>query len=143
MCSCVLIALLNLAIVPFSQKPDIQSFAQIIGPKVVFFEPGERERDSLALIEGLELADELDDFDYYTGKASVYLNGLKIPVVYVTNPVILVRIGEHTVRRFERNAIPEPVGMILTDGVQEPRLVPGIGTDEELIAEIKRFFHLK
>jgi hypothetical protein len=32
--------------------------------------------------------------------------------------------------------------MILTDGFHEPRVVPGRGTDRDLILQINEYFHL-
>jgi hypothetical protein len=56
--------------------------------------------------------------------------------------VVIVKTGTAKFRTFDRRSIQEPVGMILTDGVHEPRLVPGRGTDRDLILEISEYFHL-
>jgi hypothetical protein len=116
---------------------------QVSGPKVVFFGPTRPERDSIAAMDGLEVDDVLDDFNYYTGKVAVYLSGQKIPFEFTTSTIILVRVDKGKFRTFDRKEVHELVGMILTDGIQEPQLVRGAGTERDLIAEIVEFFHLR
>jgi hypothetical protein len=116
---------------------------RISGLRVLFFGPSHAERDSLARSEGLEIDDLMDDFNYYAGKTAVFLSRTGIPAEFTESRVVIVKTGTATFRTFDRRSIQEPVGMILTDGVHEPRLVPGRGTDRDLILEISEYFHLK
>jgi hypothetical protein len=125
------------------EKQSEQTPLQVSGARVVFFGPTRPERDSIAAMDGLEVDDVLDDFNYYTGKVAVYLSGQKIPFEFTTSTIILVRVDKSKFRTFDRKEVPELVGMILTDGIQEPRLVRGAGTERDLIAEIVEFFHLR
>ena len=115
---------------------------RISGLRVLFFGPSRAERDSLARGEGLEIDDVMDDFNYYAGKAAVFLSRAGIPAEFTESRVVIVKTGTAKFRTFDRRSIQEPVGMILTDGVHEPRLVPGRGTDRDLILEISEYFHL-
>ncbi len=115
----------------------------VTGPKVVFFGPTRAERDSIIRTEGIVAGATFDDFDYYTGKANAYLKGRRIPAEFSTHSVIILKIGDRGIRKIERKTIPDYIGVILTDGVQEPRLIQGIATDEELIGEINDFFQFK
>ena len=127
----------------------VSAFAQmtagplmVSGPRVVFFGPSHAERDSVARDEGLEIDDLLDDFNYYAGKAVVFLNRAGIPSEFTDCRTVVVKAGTSAPRTFDRKSIQDPVGMILTDGVHEPRIVPGAGTDRDLILQIKEYFHL-
>ncbi len=110
---------------------------------VVFFGITEAERDSIARNEGLEIDDVVDDFNYYTGRVAAYLNRENIRVDFTDKPVIVVKVGRSATRNIDRTKIPELMGMILTDGSHEPRVVPGVETDQELISEIESFFHMR
>jgi len=115
----------------------------VSGPRVVFFSLSETERDSIARMEGLEIDDVLDDFNYTTGKVAVALHRRGITVDFTTAPVILVKLANGKVRRFERRQASDPVGMVLTDGVREPQFLPGMGTEQELLTTIQEFFGVK
>jgi hypothetical protein len=138
-----MLAVLPLVLLQIATQPTGQSELLVTGPKVVFFGPTRAERDSIIRIEGSEIGATFDDFDYYSAKANTYVKGHGVPAEFSTHTVIMVRIGDHGIRKIDRKAIPDYLGVILTDGVQEPRLIQGIATDEELIEEIKDFFHLK
>jgi len=116
---------------------------QVTGTGVVFFGPTQAERDSIIRTEGLEAAQVFDDYDYVAGKSASYLKGLGIVVEFTTSPAVLVKIGDQGIRVYERKKLADYVGVILTDGLQEPRLLLGVATDEELVAEFKDFFQLK
>jgi len=124
-----------------AQVPD--ATLRVNGPRVVFFSPSRAERDSIARSEGLEIDDVMDDFNYYAGKTSVFLSHRGIPAEFSEARTFIVKVGTATFRTFDRRSIPDPVGMILADGVHEPRVVPGRGTDRDLILEIQEYFRLK
>jgi hypothetical protein len=136
----VLVPLLLGQLTPASQVP---SQLVVNGVRVVFFGPTPSERDSIIRVEGLAAAQLFDDFDYYGGKASAFLRTRGIDVQQTTAGMISVGLGDNKVRKIDRRSTPDAMGVILTDGKQEPRLMPGEFTDEELIAECKDFFRLK
>jgi len=134
---------LLLSIPPFSASAQVAAGPLIVhGPRVVFFGPSRAERDSIARDEGLEIDDLMDDFNYYAGKAAVFLSRSGIPSEFSDNRTVILKVGASVVRTFDRKSIQDPVGMILTDGVHEPRVVPGAGTDRDLILQIQEYFHL-
>ena len=120
---------------------DVQP-VEIAGVRIVLFGPSRAERDSIARGEGFEIDDVLDEFALASGRAAVYAATLKIPVICTESPRILVRLDGGRVRPFDRKSFSGLVGMILTDGVQEPRLVPGGGSGRELIGAINEYFHI-
>jgi hypothetical protein len=115
---------------------------RVHGPCVVFFGPSRAERDSIARSEGLEIDDVMDDFNYYAGKAAVFLSRAAIPAEFTESRIVIVMTGPATSRTIDLKTIPDPLGMILTDGFHEPRVVPGRGTDRDLILQINEYFHL-
>jgi hypothetical protein len=116
---------------------------RVSGVHVVFFTPSRAERDSIAQAEGLEIDDVIDDFNLSAGVAAVFLGRRGIPSEFTESRFVVVRVGANTFRTFDRRAIEDPTGMILTDGVHEPKIVPGRGTDRDLILQIREYFHLK
>ena len=123
-----------------TQTPDAP--LRVNGLRAVFFAPSRAERDSIARGEGLEIDDVMDDFNFYAGKAVVFLNHAGIPAEFTDSRIVIVKIGTAGFRTFDRRSMPDPVGMILTDGVHEPRVIPGQGTDRDLILQIREYFHL-
>ena len=115
---------------------------RVHGPRVVFFGPSRAERDSIASSEGLEIDDVMDDFNLYAGKVAVFLSRAAIPAEFTESRIVIVMTGAATSRTFDRRSIEDPVGMILTDGLHEPRVVPGRGTDRDLVLQISEYFHL-
>ena len=124
----------------FAQTAD--TTLRVSGPCVVFFGPSRAERDSIVRNEGLEIDDVMDDFNYYAGKTAVFLTRSGIPAQFTDSRMVIVKIGMATFRMFDRRSIQDPVGMILSDGVHEPRVIPGRGTDRDLILQIREFFRL-
>jgi hypothetical protein len=126
----------------FASPQTADAPLRISGLRVLFFGPSRAERDSIARSEGLEIDDVMDDFNYNAGKAAVFLSRAGIPAEFTESRLVIVKTGTVTFRTFDRSTIQEPVGMILTDGVHEPRVVPGGGTDRDLILQISEYFHL-
>jgi hypothetical protein len=134
---------LLLALTQIQRTPPAPPSLQVVGPEVVFFGPTQAERDSIIKVDGLEMAQLFDDFDYYSGKAASFLQGRGIRVAKTSAVVIYVKVGERTVRTFERKSLGDVVGEILSDGIQEPKLIQGLLTDEELIDEFVNFYRQK
>jgi hypothetical protein len=137
-----LLVLLSLLSLQGRQPATSPAELQVEGPAVVFFAPTQTERDSIMQMEGLEAGKVFDDFDYYAGRASSFLRKRSLRVEFTTTHTIHIRLKSGTVRKFERRSIPEHVGVILTDGLQEPGLIAGAQSDEDLLPEFRDFFHL-
>ena len=136
------ILLFFLPLAPFCHAQEERSPIVVTGPIVVFFGPTKSEGDSITQSEGLDIANMLDDFDLASGRTSVYLSRKKIPYRFTTSPTMYVKLSSGKVRRFDRKAIPDLVGMILSDGQQEPRLVSGSAGEQALVSQINDFFRI-
>jgi hypothetical protein len=139
----LLIAVLPFAAPQIAKSPANPPALVVTGPRVVFFGPEQTERDSIIHVEGIDAGQVFDDFDYYSGKVGSYLKRRGVGVIITTSPVIVVQFGDKLVRAIERKKLQDFVGIILTDGVQEPRLYLGVSSDEELVSECAQFFKLK
>ena len=139
----ILLGYLSLLTPAEHQVPSAKLEIQVTGPRVVFFEPSSAEQDSIVRVIGAETGEVFDDFDYNAGKASVFLNARKIPVQFTSSPTIILKVGKTVVRQFDRQNMPEMVGVILINRNIEPRLIQGVATEEELIGEFVDFFQLK
>jgi hypothetical protein len=113
------------------------------GPRVVFYSPTTAERDSIIRLEGTDIAQLLDDFDYYAGRASSFLRKNRIRAEFTSDPLISMRARESRIRFVERGTLEDIVGAILTDGIQEPRVLSGVVSEEEFTAEVRSFYRLK
>jgi hypothetical protein len=139
----VMLAVLRVLIpAQVSPQPVEAKSLEVSGVRIILFGPTRAERDSIAQGEGFEIDDVLDEFALASGKVAVYAATLKIPVVTTESTQIHVRLDRGRVRPFDRKGFSGLVGMILTDGIQEPRLVPGGGSGRELITAIQEFFHI-
>ncbi len=136
-------AVFILMLLPFVGRAQQGASSLVVqGAVVVFFEPTKAEGDSITQSEGIDNAAMLDDYDLASGKTAVYLSRKKIPYQFTTSQTIFVKLSNGKVRRFDRKAIPDLVGMILSDGVKEPRLVSGSAAEQALIFQINDFFRI-
>lgn len=139
----VLLGLLPIVFVQTGSAQEAKPQETIAGSAVIFFGPTKEEGDSLVQLSGLDLADVFDDFDLAAGKSAVYAGRREIPVHFTTSPAVFVKLSTGKIRRFDRRMVPEHVGMILTDGFQEPRILAGITDERRLTVEINEFFNIK
>ena len=125
-------------IAPQPEQPLVVS-----GPCVVFFTPKRAERDSIAAAEGLEIDDLLDDFNLSAGKTAVFLSRYGIRTEFTEARTVMFRNAAGPPRVFDRRSVPDPVGLILSDGVSAPRFIPGRGTERDFIIAAADYFHLR
>jgi len=115
----------------------------VSGPCVVFFSPTRAERDSIAAGEGLEVDDLLDDFNLSAGKTAVFLSRYRIRTEFTEARTIIFRNAGGAARTFERGSVPDPVGLLMSDGVNAPRFIPGRGTERDFIIAASEYFRLR
>jgi len=115
----------------------------VSGPCVVFFSPTRAERDSIAAADGLEIDDLLDDFNLSAGKTAVFLSRYRIRTEFTEARTIIFRNAGGAARTFVRSSVPDPVGLILSDGVNAPRFIPGRGTERDFIIAASEYFRLR
>lgn len=139
-CTAILLALS--LILPLQSGPTRPSLPPA-GPRVIFYSPTMTERDSIIRVEGTDIAQLLDDFDYYAGRASSFLRQNRIRAEFTSDPLIPVRTRDARIRLVERVKLEDIVGTVMSDGIQEPRVLPGVLAEDEFVAEVRRFYPLQ
>ena len=125
-------------VAPQADQPLVMS-----GPCVVFFSPSRAERDSIAAGEGPEIDDLLDDFNLSAGKTAVFLSRYRIRTEFTEARPVIYKNAGGAPRVFERRSVPDPVGLIMSDGVNAPRFIPGRGTERDFILAATEYFHIR
>ncbi len=115
----------------YSQSKNI-----VQGKGVYFFGPSQAEMDSA----DEKNAEALDDFTYYTNRAGPYLNEHHLKADYISNRIIEIKFS-NTMMRVYRDSVD--FGTILTDGINRPKVLEYVLTDDELKQEIRTYFKLK
>jgi hypothetical protein len=115
---------------------------EVNGRAVVFFEPTEKEYNSLSKNEKNEWSEVLTDFYYYRDSVTSFLEENNIKVIKTSNPKIVIHTESGT-RTYIRKKFNNIVGYILTDGKNEPKVVESIGTDVDMIMDFKAYFKIK
>jgi len=120
----------------------VDKVLSVTGPSVIFYVPKAGELNALipdhASFEGLVQA--IGDFAYYAGIVSDSLESRQIPVYYTDQHTIRLGPDQFTIERNENKA---PMGMILYDGVDQYKVLPGMQTHLSLLAAIADFFYLQ
>jgi hypothetical protein len=133
-----LILLLTVTIPSFGGETD--DVLNVEGKKVVFFGPNQLEYDAVSEDEQDEWNEVLSDFEYYRDLTIPYLDKNDIKHITTAAPEIRIQLEGGKDRIYKRKDIEHIVGYILTDGKSEPKLVPGVGTDTDLISDFKEYF---
>lgn len=118
---------------------DILSIAV---PSVIFYAPKAGELNNLpvdnATREGLIQA--IGDFAYYASIVSDSLEAGQIKVYYTDKSLISLGQGKNQFS-FNRGDSSSPIGMILFDGKDQYKMLPGMQTHLSLLAAITDFFY--
>ena len=134
---------LSAAAVACAQGAATDQPLMISGPCVVFFSPSRAERDSIAAGEGLEIDDLLDDFNLAAGKTAVFLSRYRIRTEFTEARTIIFTAPGGAARTFDRRSVPDPVGLVMSDGVNMPRFIPGRGTERDFIIAATEYFRIR
>lgn len=127
-----------------NETPDQKDFntdtLKIEGKSVVFFSLSQEEYDALPEDPDSGVDEVLDDFNYYAGAVADTLRKLGYNTVATGSRHIQIKLKDGTYKMFDRLSGDESiVGYIFTDGIQEPRIQYGVGTDIDLLTEFQEF----
>jgi len=115
----------------------------ISGKSVVFFGPTQSEYDALNEDIQSEMNEVLTDFYYYNEKVLPFLNRNKIREFFTDKAIITIQLTGTEIRSFRRQDFKQAVGMIMSDGRQEPKVYLGVATDIDLLKMFEDFFSLE
>ena len=109
---------------------------------MVFFTPGPNELNKLALDKATEegLDQAVGDFAYYASLISDSLRSTKIPVHFTNTRHLVFKAGLHTFT-IDRRLTGSPIGLILYNGREAPKVLPGMRTHLSLMSSISDYFY--
>ena len=139
------IAILILVLLPVfdAQGGAANDTLHVSGKAVVFFGPTQAEYDSLSEEEKGDMDEVLSDFYYYRQQVISFLKSNQIQEFLTASPRIQFKLSGRERRTFLRRNFNPNVGLIMTDGNQEPKVFLGVATDVDLVPIFEEYFGLK
>ena len=114
----------------------------VSGKAVVFFGPSQSEYLSMTHQEKDAIDEGLYDFYHYRGKVLTFLKLNNIQEFSTAKLKIQVQLNGTANTIYYREAFDHFVGLIMTDGVQKPKVFLGPATDADLIMMFEDYFGL-
>jgi hypothetical protein len=114
----------------------------VSGKAVVFFGPSQSEYLSMSHEQKDAIDEELYDFYHNRGEVSSFLASNEIQEISTGRLKIQIQLEGNQSITYYRNDFDRVVGMILTDGRQEPLILLGATAVSESIAQFEDFFDL-
>lgn len=106
---------------------------------IVFFQLDQAEYDTLNAAKKREAEAVLYDFHYYASQAREHLEAGGIRVIFTTCDTIRTATkGEK--KDFHKKSLADYCGSIFVKKGEEPKIVPDVMTDGEIINEAEKFF---
>ena len=138
----ILILLTTVMPVISVQGAAAEDTVYVSGKAVVFF--GLSQAEYLAMDDEQKHAIDAELYDFYHNREEVspFLASNDIQEISTGRPEIQVRLEGNQSITYYRNDFDRAVGLILTDGRQEPVILLGATAVSELIAQFEDFFDL-
>jgi hypothetical protein len=116
----------------------------VSGQSVIFYAPSAEELGKLtidnATREGLRQA--IGDFAYYASIVTDSLQSENFSVLFTEKPHILLGQGQNF-HHFDRNHNHSPLGLILFNGEDQPKILPGMQTHLSVLSAVENYFYIK
>ena len=137
-----LFILVMLAAPVWAQQGAVEDSLVVGGKAVVFFGPSNDEYLAMTHEEKDAIDEQLYDFLHYRKKVLPFLKENAIQEFLTALPKIEIRIAGAQSLIFTRRDFNHVVGLIMTDGKNEPELFLGAATQSELIGMFEKYFGL-
>ena len=138
----VLIFLIAVMPVIAEEEANPEDTLVVSGKAVVFFGPAQVEYLAMSNEQKHAIDAELYDFYHNRGEVSPFLASNDIQEISTARLKIQVRLeGSQSITYYRRD-FDRVVGLILTDGRQEPLILLGATAAPDLIAEFEDYFGL-
>ena len=134
----IFISILTSSVFAQIESPSDTLFVK--GKAVIFFEFTETEYDSLLKDEESELVEVISDFYYYRDKVIPDLKEEGISSIISDHEYFKILLDDGRKIIYERKQFEYEIGIIFTNGKQEPKVNLGVRTDVGLWQAIKEFF---
>ncbi|WP_242919692.1 hypothetical protein [Pontibacter liquoris] len=115
------------------------------GRSVVFFSINQEEYDRILKEEGEDsgINEILDDFNYYASEVADSLNKAGFRTLLTTNKTFIIEKNNGQRNYVTRNNKKGEVGVLLFDGLDEPKVDYGVGTDIDYFVMVQEYFKKK
>jgi hypothetical protein len=138
-----ILALLIVAAPAFAGQTETHEDAlRVSGKAVVFFGPSQIEYLSMSDKDKDEMDELLYDFYHNRQKVLPFLELYAIKGLSTARSKILIKFDDNKSVMYHRKDFGQVVGLIMTDGHQEPRIFLGAPTDSQIIAMCYEYFGL-
>lgn len=115
---------------------------RVEGRVAVFYSLSQVELDSLSSEDQEAYSELLSDFYEYTGRLGRNLDKHCIKHILTGSRFIEVKAGRK-VYCYDKTKLEEEVGVILSDGRKQPKVIPGLFTDSEVMPTVTKHYSLK
>ena len=114
----------------------------VVGKAVVFFGPSQAEYLALTHEQKDAIDEELYDFYHNRGKVRPFLASNIIQEFSTVRLIIQIQLDGYQSITYFRKDFDSVVGLILTDGRQEPKIMLGAVNVSDMIALFEEYFGL-
>ena len=138
-----ILALVIVAAPAFAGQAETHEDAlRVSGKAVVLFGPSQAEYLSMADEEKHKILQLLYDFYHHRGKVLPFLEVYAIEGISTARSKILIELDDNKSVIYHRKNLGQIVGLIMTDGHQQPKLFLGAPTDSQIIDMCYEYFDL-
>jgi hypothetical protein len=139
----VLLTFLIMTVPAFAGQTDTHEDAlRVSGKAVVFFGPSQAEYLSMSDKEKHKVDQLLYDFYHHRGRVLPFLELYAIEGPSSAHSQIRIELDDNKTITYHRKDLGQVVGLIMTDGHQEPKLFLGAPTDSQIIDMCYEYFGL-
>ena len=139
----VILALLMVTVPVFAgQSENMEDILHVSGKAVIFFGPSQDEYVSMSDAEKDKIDHLLYEFYHYRGKVLPFLELNAINELSTAHSKILIELDGNKRLIYHRKNFSQVVGLIMTDGHQEPKIFLGAATDSQIIDMCYEYFNL-
>ena len=124
------------------QGAVIEDTFYVSGKAVVFFGPSKSEYLAMTHEQKDAIDEELYDFYHNRGEVRPFLASNAIQEFSTARLKIQIQLADNESITYFRKDFDRVVGVILTDGRQEPRILLGAAAKSDLIALFEEYFDL-
>ena len=139
----VILVLLIMGVPAFAGQTETHEDAfRVSGKAVVFFGPSSAEYLSMSDKEKDKIDQLLYDFYHHRGRVLPFLELNAIEGSSTDRAKILIELDDNKSIIYDRKDLGQVVGLIMTDGHQEPKVFLGAPTDSQIIDMCYKYFDL-
>lgn len=123
----------------FAQEADKPDTLCVMGKCVIFWEPDPVRFDSVSNGRKTNL-EKLSDFRRYTELIKPFLKKKSMSYILTAQNVLKLRMNNGDCTFFRKEDMGDILGIVLTNGIHPPKLLPGVTPDSDFFLKYRNFF---